>query len=182
MRRVCLPLLVFALTLPALAQTRRIRPMAGNPATAEMAAKNAVEQLAAIRKGFEQDLEVLRHLRLADDALADAMQPSAAIQKAFEEVSAAGGKSSDFAVRDGVIRARQALEDARRSPASADFGQLRAILVGRALAPASRVAVRNATLLEEEILAWIKVQVIISDHLRALTELSSESLKAAQRE
>jgi len=183
MRRACYVFLALALTASALAQPRpRNRPMAGNAYGAEMAAKNAVEQLAALRKGYENDLEVLRHLRLADDALADAMQPSAAIQKAFEEVGAADGKSSDFAVRDGVIRTRQALEDARRSPASADFGHLRSILRASAMAPASRVAIRNATLLEEEILAWLKVQGIISDHLSALTELSSESLKAAQRE
>ncbi len=184
MRRLLLPLLIVGLTFPLDAQPRRVRrPVApGRAQSAEMAAKDAAQALAAVRKIYENDLVVLRHLRAADDALADPMQPNAAVQKAFEEVSAAEGLSSDFLVVDGVIHTRQALEEARRSPGTADFGRLRGILRDRALVPASRVAVRNAMALEEEIQAWIKVQVLIADHLRQLSELSSESLRASERE
>ncbi len=147
---------------------------------AEMSIKQASEQLAALRETIEKNIEVLRHLRTADDALADAMQPESAIQKAFEEVQAAERVCPDFYVKQGVIKVRQELEAARRSPMSADFGRLRSQLREHALNSASRVVVRDATRLEEETLAWLRVQELIAAHVRALSELGAQGLKATE--
>jgi hypothetical protein len=176
--------LCFALVaVPALAQTppraRVVRPLM-RADTAESAVKQAADQLGAERKIFERDIEVLAHLRAADAALADTMQPATAVQKAYEAVGKARSLPPEFLVMQGVIRAHQELETARRSPTNTDFGRLRSIIRDLALGPASRVAVRNALRLEDETLAWIKVQQLIADHLKVLTEIASQSLRAAE--
>jgi hypothetical protein len=171
----------------ALAQTReRVRPVpgpriAGGALTAEMAVKQAMEQLAATKKAYDRDVEVLNFLRGADDALADAMQPSNAIEKAYESVEKAKGSGPDFTVMQGVLKIERELESARRSPIGADFGRLRSVLRDEALGPAIRVAARNALRLQEESLAWLRVQELIAAHVRTLTEISGESLRAAQK-
>src|SRR5436305_8967187 len=73
MRRLFIVLILACAS--ALAQTpppRNRPPVPGfrpGPAvqTAEMAVKQAMEQLANVRKGIERDVEVLNHLRTADD-------------------------------------------------------------------------------------------------------------------
>ena len=148
---------------------------------AETAVKQAMDQLVAQKKIYDRDLEVLQHLKNADAALTDPMQPNNAIQKAFDEVDTAKGLTSDFIVTQGVIKASSALEDARRSPVSADFGQLRTIVRTEAIGPASRVVARNGSRLQDETLAWIRVQELISSHLRSLAEIGAQSLRAAQQ-
>jgi len=81
----------------------------------------------------------------------------------------------------GVVKSERALEDARRSPMTADFGRLRAILRDEAVGSASRVAVRDALRLEDETLAWLRVQQLIAEHLRSISEISNQSLRAAER-
>jgi len=149
--------------------------------TAEAAVKQAMQQLVEIKKICERDVGVLAHLRAADDALADPMQPDNAVQKAYEEVGAAKALVPEFFVMQGVIRSQRALEDARRSPMTADFPRLRATVRDEAVGPASRVAVRDAIRLEDEALAWLKVQQLIADHLRSISEISSQSLRAVER-
>ena len=168
---------------PMLAQTPTRRIFAGQqfPAQAESAIKQAAVQLGDQKRIFERDLEVMNHLRIADDALADNMQPSAAVQKAFDHVDKAKSLSPEITVLQGVIRVHKEIDAARRSPASADFGRLRSLLRDEALRPASRVVVRNALRLEEETLAWIKVQELVSAHLRTLSEIAGESLRASER-
>jgi hypothetical protein len=112
----------------------------------------------------------------------DSLQPTVAVQEAFEQVSAAEALGPlPLEVGDGVIHARQQLEAARRSPGSADFGRLRSMLRERALGPASRVALRNATRLQDEIEAWLKLQLVIGDHLRAMNAVVGESLRESQK-
>jgi len=184
MRNVLIVLLV---TTPLFAQPQRSRP--GPPIFrggagaqgAEAAVKQAMEQLASIRKTFERDVDVLNHLRAADDALVDSMQPSIAIQKAYEEVEEAKRLMPEFTTMQGVIKAERELEGARRSPVSADFGHLRTILRDEALGPASRVVIRNAQRLQEETVAWMKVQELISAHVRALSEIAATGLQATQK-
>src|SRR5712692_4432347 len=164
MRRAGLILSMTALCLPMLAQApsreRPFRPP-GRAEAAETAAEQAAEQLAAVKKVCERDVDVLRHLRAADRALTDPMQPSHAVQTAYAEIDAAKGLGPAFLVMQGVVRAQRDVEAARRSPATADFGHLRSVLREEALGPASRVVVRNALRLEEEALAWLKVQQLI---------------------
>jgi hypothetical protein len=148
---------------------------------AEIQVKQAIDQLATDKKNYDRDLEVLTHLRIADVALTDPMQPHNAIEKAFEEVGKAKSAVSDFATKDGIIKVAQQLEDARRSPTGADFGRLRSGLRTDALGPAIRVAARNGAKLSEETLAWIRVQELISGHLRQLSEITSASLRATQQ-
>lgn len=150
--------------------------------TAEGAVKQAMEQLGEEKKVLERDLQALAHLRTADKALTDPMQPSVAVQKAFEEVSEAARLNSDPFVGNGLIRVRQALEEARRSPGSADFGRLRSVLRREAIGPSSRLVVTKATALQDETVAWIRVQELIAMHLRTLSELTGESLRASQEE
>lgn len=149
--------------------------------SAEVAVKQAMEDLAEAKKVAERDLKVFAHLRAADDALADTMQPANAIGKAFEQVSEAERLVPDFLVQQGVLRIRQELESAQRSPGTADFGHLRAVLRGDAMGPAARVVVRNAMSLQQDALSWIKVQQLIADHLRELSEITGESLRAVER-
>jgi hypothetical protein len=162
-------------------------PMRGRPVgpyanTAEMAVKQAMEALGERRKAVERDTEVLRRLRSADVALTDPMQPENAVQKAYEEVDKAKSLMPEPSVMQGIIKVQRELEGARRSPASADFGRLRAILHEQALVPASRVAARDSLRMEEETVAWLRVQELISAHVRALAEIAGDSLRATQDE
>jgi hypothetical protein len=176
-------LLVIAACSSAFAQTSsraRVTRAAFFADGAEAAIKQAAEQLVAAKKPYERDVEVLRRLRSADDALSDTMQPSTAIQKAYEEVGEARRLAPEFVVMQALIAAHQTLEDARKSPGMADFGRLRGV-VRDALGPASRVAVRNALRLQDETLAWLKVQQLIAEHLRSLSDIASNTLRAAEQ-
>jgi hypothetical protein len=181
------PLLAFlAITLVCLTAEgqrppRRMPPGPG-PSAADSAVKQAAQRLSDMRKGIDRGLQVLAHVRDADRALTDPMQPSIAVQKAFEEIGEAERSSDDPVVRQGLIRARQTLDAARNSPGTADFGRLRATVRDDALGPASRAVVRTATMLQEETLAWIAVQEQIATHLKTLAEITGESLRAAQEE
>lgn len=176
-------LLLALVATQSIAQTPVRRPVRSNRTAdaAEAAVKQAVDQLASDKKVVDRDLEVLRHVRAADNALADTMQPSNAIQKAFEEVDAARRLGPEFTVAQGLIRASQRLDEARKSPGMADFSKLRETLRTEALGPASRAAVRNALRLHEETIAWLRVQQLISDHLRNLSEITGESLRATEQ-
>ncbi|HYC91009.1 MAG TPA: hypothetical protein VEO54_17450 [Thermoanaerobaculia bacterium] len=160
---------------------RRPAAMMG-PGAAENGVRQAAERLGNERKGIEITLRGLQHIRNSDRALIDPMQPAIAVQKAFEELSEAERLILDPALRAGLIRARQALEAARNSPATADFGRLRATVRTEALGPVSRAVIRSATGLHEETLAWIAVQEQIATHLKTLSEITGESLRAAQEE
>lgn len=151
-----------------------------NAANAEMSVNQAAEQLGAEKKAFDRDVEVLRHLHAAEKALTDPTQPTTAVQKAFEEVATAKGLITDFYLTQSVVQMDRELENARRSPASADFGRLRSLLQQEVTAPAARLVVRNAILLEEETRAWIRIEELIASHLRMLSEISGESLRASQ--
>ena len=187
MRRLFVVLMLVAVA--AFSQTppgRRVRPPGPRPTfpgaeNAEMSVKQSMERLATERKTFETDAAVLGHLRTADDALVDAMQPSNAIQKAYEEVIEAKRLGPDFTVLQGVIAAERELEGARRSPVSADFGHLRTVIRNEALGPATRVVIRNAQRLQEETVAWMKVQELIAAHVRTLSDIASQSLQASQK-
>jgi hypothetical protein len=183
MRRFAIALSLAALAGSIAAQPTRVRgPRPSQTADiAEGAVKQAMQQLGEIKKICERDIGVLTHLRAADDALADTMQPTNAVQKAYEEVGAAKALSPEFFVMQGVIKAERVLEDARRSPMTADFGRARSILREEAVGPASRVAVRDALRLEDEMLSWLRVQQLIADHLRQISEISNQSLRATER-
>ncbi len=188
MRWFTIALSIFGFALPIVAQ----RPPAARMGVpfvdqAESAIKQASERLVTVRKVAERDVAVLAHLRNADQALADPMQPDNAIQKAYEEVQAAGMSEPGtppppFIVAQGLIAIRNELEDARRSPASTDFGHLRSDLREKALGPASRIAVADATRLEFEVNAWLKVQALIAAHLQALSDIATNSIRAAEQE
>lgn len=188
MRRFGIALSMATVALPLLAQGppprgRMVRPsMTADAAEAEAAVKQASERLVMAKKACDRDVDVLAHLRAADKALTDPMQPENAVQKAYEEVEAAKMAQPPFVVMQGVIRAERELEGARRSPVSTDFAHLRSVLRDEALGPASRVTVRDAAGLQDEARAWLRVQQLIGDHLRMLTEISSESLRASEQE
>lgn len=171
-------LLLLVAATSAFSQQPRVRPSGPAVINAEMAIKQAMEMSGMQKKAVERDLEVFAHLRAADIALTDPMQPFNAIQKAYEEVDKAKSLMPEFFVMQGVIKEQRELENARLSPASADFGRLRANLSENALGPASRVVTRNARRIEEETLAWLKVQELISAHVRLMTELAGDSLRA----
>jgi hypothetical protein len=178
-------LIALMMTVSVFAQTPRRYKPTGAPIgphamTAEMAIKQAMEGFGDRKKALDRDLEVLTHLRIADDALTDPMQPFNAIQKAYEEVDAAKSLTADFNVKQGTIKMERELESARLSPASADFGRLRAMLSKEALGPSVGVATRNALRLQEETLAWLRVQELISAHVRALSEITGDSLRAVE--
>ena len=183
MQRMFALLVVTLVSTTLLAQRppRRI-PLSSGPPAAESAVKQAVDRLGQEKKAMDIDLKVLGHIRAADRALTDPMQPTIAVQKAFEQISEAERLHGDFLVQQGIVRARQELESARRSPAAADFGRIRGIIREQALGPASRVVVRNATRLQEETLAWISVQELIATHLKMLAEITGENLRAAEEE
>jgi hypothetical protein len=180
MRTTSLSLVIVAIATAAFPQTR-VRPSGPHAANAEMAIKQSMEVLAEQRKGIDRDLDVLTHLRAADVALTDPMQPANAIQKAYEEVDKAKQLRPEFNVYQGVIAVQRELEGARLSPASADFGRLRASLLKEALGPARSVATRNALRLQEETLAWLRVQELMTAHVRAMTEIAGESLRAVDQ-
>jgi hypothetical protein len=160
----------------------RVRPIGQQHVNnAEMAIKQAVEAVGNMRKAMDRDLDVLTHLRAADVALTDPMQPSNAIQKAFEEVDKAKLLQPEFDVYQGVIKVERELENARLSPMGADFGRLRALLAEHALRPAARVVTRNALRMQDEMLAWMKVQELISVHVRTMTEIAGDSLRAVEK-
>lgn len=171
---------VVLLASPLAAQSRPTRRLPARAETAEAVIKQAGELLTDEKKIYDRDVQVLRHLQTADEALTDDMQRAVGLQKAFEEVSKARSLGADPVVASGLIKMSNALEEARRSFATADFGRLRSLLREHALGPASRVATRNALRLEEEMLAWLKVQELISVHLRQMSEISGESLRASQ--
>src|SRR5436305_7071528 len=154
MRTIC-AFLALALSSPLFAQPARVRPIGPGAMNAEMSVKQAMEALGNQRKIVDRDLEVLKHLKSADVALTDPMQPENAIQKAYEEVDKAKTLMPEPLVYQGVIKVERELEAARRSPMTADFGRLRALMLQLALGPASRVVARNALRLEEETLAWL---------------------------
>jgi hypothetical protein len=98
MRRFAIALSMATLAYPIMAQTPpRARVFRSSMAAdnAETAVKQAAEQLVAVKKICERDVGVLAHLRAADDALADPMQPANAVQKAYEEVGAAKALGPD---------------------------------------------------------------------------------------
>jgi hypothetical protein len=185
MRRFAIALSIATLAGPIAAQAPPPRVRGPRPSmtadVAEGAVKQAMQLLGEIKKICERDIGVLTHLRAADDALADPMQPTNAVQKAYEEVGAAKSLGPEFFVMQGVVKSEHALEDARRSPMTADFGHLRSILRDEAVGPASRVAVRDALRLEDEALSWLRVQQLIADHLRSIAEISNQSLRASER-
>jgi hypothetical protein len=139
-----------------------------------------MEQLGQDKKAIDRDMEVLRLLRVADSALTDPMQPTVALEKADDAVDKAKQLNPDFTVVQEVIRAERALEDARRSPGSADFPRLR-VVVRSAVNAASRSVVRNAIRLQEETVAWVRIQQTIGDHVRTLSEITGDSLRAAEQ-
>ena len=147
--------------------------------SAELAVKQAAERLVNTRKGIELGLKVLQHIRASDRALIDPMQPSIAVQKAFEEISEAERLNPSPQLAVGIIRARQTVDAARKSPASADFGRLRATIREDALGPVQRQVVRAATQLHDETMAWLAVQELISTHLKSLADITGEGLRAA---
>jgi len=155
----------------------------GSPgaSAAEAAVKQSMEQLVQLKKAFERDLEIMSHLRTADQALVDNMQPTVSVQKAYEEVEAAKGLQPEVFVLNGIIKVERELEGARRSPTSADFGRLRAVLRDEALGPQSRVLARNAARLQEETVAWLRVQELIGAHVRVMSEIVGDALRAAER-
>lgn len=187
MRTCVVTLLATVVCVPLLAQTPRGRrvygpmPAAAQAATAENAVKQAIEQLGNEKKAYDRDLEVLDHLRSADLALTDPVQPYNAIEKAYDEVERAKSMATDLLVSDGIIKVERQIEDARRSPTVADFGRLRASLRSDAIGPAARLVARNGAKLQDETLAWIRVQELIAAHLRQLAEITSASLRAAQQ-
>lgn len=176
------PIVSVVLVFLAFASSAQPRHRAHSGAEAgERALSLAARQLELMKSTYDRDIAVLGHLRAAQEAVADAMQPSAAVEKAHGHLAKAEGllESGGSAVYHPVLEALQALESARRSPSTADFDRLRGLIL-RAAVPASRVAARNALDLEEQILDWIKVQQGISDHLRRMSEIAGESLRASQ--
>lgn len=186
MRSIAMLAILIGFSMPVLAQREppqrggRMTPRGPQALAAESAVRQAVEQLGNERKSYDRDLEVLRHLRAADEALIDSMQPLTAVQRAYEEVSAAKVLHPDYPVSQGVVRTLEELENARRSPAAADFGRLRTILRTEAVGPAAKAVVRNGIRLQDETVSWLRVQELIATHLRTLAEVTGESLRAAQ--
>ncbi len=186
--RILVMLMTITLSIPMLAQStppRRIIPRASRGQEAEAAEsyiKQAAEQLLPIKKRFDRDLAILHHINNVDEALSDESQPYNAIQKACDEIDEAKRLEPDFLVKQGVVASQQALDQARRGPGSADFSRLRTLVRTEAAAPALRAVARNGALLQEELLAWIKVQELISAHLRSLAEISAESVRVTQQE
>lgn len=160
------------------ARPARISPRAH---AVEVAIARAVEQFAHAREAAERNVKVLAHLRAADDALADPMQPHVAIESAWRDVNKAYDLKPDILVQEGVIRLRNELESARRSPTTTDFGRLRSLLRTEAMGPASRVASRHAARLQEELLAWFAVHDLVGAHLQSIGRAAGESLQAAQQ-
>lgn len=187
MRTTFVALMTTIVCLPLLAQAprgRRVYPTmapGSYAVNAEAAVKQAMDQLAAEKKAYDRDLEMLDHLRAADNALTDPVQPYNAIEQAYGSVERAKSMATDLLVSDGIIKVERQIEEARRSPTVADFGRLRASLRAEAIGPAARLVARNGAKLQDETLAWIRVQELIAGHLRQLAEITSASLRAAQQ-
>lgn len=182
--RISIPLLVLLTLFPPLVSAQSSRPA---PRHAQFDAVQAerflaagAERLAERKKSYERDLGALRRIRAADEALVDPMQPAASLEKAHEELGKAKGLAADLILADGLVAAYDAIEAARRSPGSADFPRLRTIIRRECEGPARRIVLANAVALEEEILAWLKVQERIAEHLRLLSEIAGESVRASQ--
>ena len=182
MRSIVAVIIGLSLSAAAFAQgPNRPRRPSGPSGTVEMAVKQASESLVEMRKVYERDVQVLKHLVAADEALKDPTQPTIAVEKADDEIGEAERLgSSEFAVRQGIIRARQAVEGAKKSPTTADFPRLRSIVSDEAIGPARRVVIRNTAFLQEAIHEWIKAQELITSHLRNLTDIAAEGLRVAQ--
>jgi hypothetical protein len=183
MRHVGLAFLL--VSMPLFAQTKIVRP--ARPATfladnAESALKQAMDQFGALKQACERDVSVLAHVRAADAALTDPMQPSNAVQKAWEELETAKQQQPDFVVYQGIVKAEREVENAKLSPMTADFPHLRVVLRDNALGPAARVVVRDASSLQAESMAWLHVQQLIGDHVRALSEVTAAALKASDQQ
>lgn len=175
-------LVVTLVSTSMFAQPSRRRPIApGSAAAAESAVKEAMEELGEERKAFERDLKVLNFIRDSDKSLVDAMQPTVALQKAHDAISEAERLNGDFFLEQAIINARQEIDNALRSPGAADFARLRARLRD-ALGISSRLVVRNALRLQEETIGWLKVQELISMHLKTLADISGESLRASDQD
>jgi hypothetical protein len=184
MRRLLAVLAVTLVCASMQAQRPPRRPGMATPGVnaAEAAVRQAIERLGNDKKAIDRDLEVLARIRASDRVLIDPMQPTIAVQKAFEEMVEAERLNQDFLLRQGLIRSRQELDAARNSPGTADFARLRALIRDQALGPSSRLVVRTATRLQEETMAWITVQELMTAHLKMLSEITGESLRAAQEE
>lgn len=175
------------IAVPSLAQRPRPLPRSGFADQSEGNVKQAMEMFVPIKKMCDRDIEVLAHLRAADNALVDPMQPSNAIQKAIDEVDAASRLEQDksqgppeFLVMQGISKVQAELQSAKLSPMTADFPHLRATLREYALGPASRVAVRDASALQAETMAWLRVQQLISEHVRIVAEETGAVLRASE--
>jgi hypothetical protein len=182
MRLIWVVAILFSTSLIAQPARRPMTRGESQAISAEHIVKQALEQMGNEKKAFERDIAVVRHLKAADAALRDPMQPAVAVQKAFEHVREAERLAPPVPreISLGVLRVRQELEAARRSPGSADFGRLRSFLNEEAIGPASRALVRRATRLQEETIAWLKLQESISELLRSLTEIVGGSLREAE--
>ena len=174
---------VILIALPVFAQGPPRRPTRGTSFadSAENSIKQASEQLANIKRLCERDIAVLQHLRAADNALTDPSQPNNAMQKAWDEVEAAKGLQPDMLVYQGIGNVEKTLASAKLSPPTADFGRIRSQLRTDALGPASRAAIRDASSVQDEILAWLRVQQLIGDYVRTMSEISGQALKASEQ-
>ncbi|MHB0971458.1 MAG: hypothetical protein ACYC7A_17140 [Thermoanaerobaculia bacterium] len=182
MRTAILTVLTLTLAGNAFAQPVAWRSPVKHAKPAETAIQAAMEQLGRERKIVEREVLILKHLQVADDALTDPMQPSVSVQKAFDEVAEAKRlESTDIRVRNGVVEALKVIDDARKSPTSADFGRLRSILRTEATGPATRYALRITAALQEETIAWLRVQRLIGDHLAELADIEGGTLQTSMR-
>lgn len=183
MRATAITLVILtSVCLSAQPRGRRVTSHNAQTGGVETLVKDAAMRLAEQKKAIDRDLHVLAELRTADDALTDPMQPSVSVQKALDHVSKAETFVSDFHTLQGVTRVRQQLEAAKRSPAAADFGRLRAILQSEAIGPASRIVAQDGAKLTEESVAWLAAQELIVGHLRQLTETAAECLRETTKE
>ncbi len=169
---------VFAFAQPA--PVRRVASQSANAMNAEAAVREAARMFGEQKKSIDRDLQTLASLRAASVALTDPMQPSVSLEKALDATSKAESLTTSFVVKQGIIRARQAMENANRSPGSADFERLRAILQSEAIAPATRVATAHGLQLHEQMTEWLAVQELINAHLRQVADTTAEALRAAQ--
>lgn len=182
MRRNLIVFVLLFVSTAAFAQgSRRRMPATGPAVSAQGMVKEAMERLGDERKEYERDLKVLNHIRNSDKALVDPMQPTVALEKSHDQIAEAERLNTDFFLAQAIIKARQEVDEARRSPGSADFERLRA-RIREALGISSRLVVRNALHLQEETMAWISVQELIATHLKLLADITGESLRASDQE
>lgn len=174
-------LCLLAPSLLAQTYTERSREAVVRAIRTEGVVREAMRELGEEKKSIlEPAIEVLRKIEVADAALVDPMQPSASLDTAWKEIHEAReliGPNSRL--RIGFSRVIAELESARRSPMTADLGRIRSLIQGELKRPASREVVENVERLQDEILAWIKVQDLITAHLKTLSEAAGASLKAS---